>query len=151
MVGTILKLIAPAVIAAGLMSSASTAAPLLGSMAMKNAAEPLTQDVRWRGGWGGGWRGGRGWGVGGFAAGAIIGGALASSYYGPYGYGYYRPYYAPYYYPSYGVYPPPPAAYYGGGYGGGGGSVEYCMQRFRSYDPRSGTYVGLDGRRRPCP
>jgi BA14K-like protein/Glycine zipper len=30
-------------------------------------------------------------------------------------------------------------------------AVEYCMQRYRSYDPRSGTYMGHDGIRRPCP
>jgi hypothetical protein len=30
-------------------------------------------------------------------------------------------------------------------------SVQYCMQRFRSYDPNSGTYLGLDGRRHSCP
>jgi hypothetical protein len=29
--------------------------------------------------------------------------------------------------------------------------VAYCMQRFRSYDPRSGTYLGYDGLRHPCP
>jgi hypothetical protein len=28
----------------------------------------------------------------------------------------------------------------------GGGDVAYCMQRFRSYDPDSGTYLGFDGR-----
>jgi hypothetical protein len=27
----------------------------------------------------------------------------------------------------------------------------YCMQRFKSYDPRSGTYLGYDGARHPCP
>ena len=27
----------------------------------------------------------------------------------------------------------------------------YCSQRFRSYDPRSGTYLGYDGQRHPCP
>ncbi len=27
----------------------------------------------------------------------------------------------------------------------------YCAQRFRSYDPRSGTYLGYDGLRHPCP
>ncbi len=26
-----------------------------------------------------------------------------------------------------------------------------CLQRFRSYDPGSGTYLGRDGRRHPCP
>ncbi|MGB8185593.1 MAG: BA14K family protein [Pseudolabrys sp.] len=25
------------------------------------------------------------------------------------------------------------------------------MQRFRSYDPNSGTYLGFDGLRHPCP
>ncbi|OCK55011.1 BA14K family protein [Bradyrhizobium sp. LMTR 3] len=27
----------------------------------------------------------------------------------------------------------------------------YCSQRFKSYDPRSGTYLGYDGLRHPCP
>jgi hypothetical protein len=27
----------------------------------------------------------------------------------------------------------------------------YCAQRFRSYDPASGTYLGYDGIRHPCP
>lgn len=77
-----------------------------------------------------------GWGapLAGFAAGAIIGGALASgSYYGP-GY-YYGP--GPYYYDDYAYSP--------------GGSVAYCEQRYRSYDPASGTYLGYDGVRHPCP
>lgn len=33
----------------------------------------------------------------------------------------------------------------------GGGSVEYCMRRYRSYNPDTGTYVGYDGIERPCP
>ena len=33
----------------------------------------------------------------------------------------------------------------------GGDPVTYCLQRFRSYDPRSGTYLGYDGYRHPCP
>jgi hypothetical protein len=68
--------------------------------------------------------------------------------------------------PGYG----PPAGYAGGpppGYAGGpppgappvGGAaryagddpVGYCTQRFRSYDPKSGTYLGNDGQRHPCP
>lgn len=32
-----------------------------------------------------------------------------------------------------------------------GGSVSYCMNRFKSYDPASGTYLGYDGIRHPCP
>lgn len=30
-------------------------------------------------------------------------------------------------------------------------AVGYCSQRFRSYDPASGTYLGYDGYRHPCP
>lgn len=30
-------------------------------------------------------------------------------------------------------------------------NAAYCAQRFRSYDPRSGTYLGTDGYRHPCP
>ena len=30
-------------------------------------------------------------------------------------------------------------------------AIGYCMRRFRSYDPESMTYVGLDGLRHPCP
>ena len=30
-------------------------------------------------------------------------------------------------------------------------AVSYCAQRFRSYDPGSGTYLGNDGRRHRCP
>jgi hypothetical protein len=29
--------------------------------------------------------------------------------------------------------------------------VAYCSQRFKSYDPASGTYLGYDGMRHPCP
>jgi hypothetical protein len=57
----------------------------------------------------------------GLAAGAIIGGALANSANQP-------------------VYAAP-----------GGNAVAYCMQRFKSYDPASGTYLGYDGLRHPCP
>jgi hypothetical protein len=32
----------------------------------------------------------------------------------------------------------------------GGGSA-YCAQRYKSYDPASGTYLGYDGVRHPCP
>jgi len=27
----------------------------------------------------------------------------------------------------------------------------YCMNRYKSYDPGSGTYLGYDGNRQPCP
>lgn len=32
-----------------------------------------------------------------------------------------------------------------------GNAVSYCMNRFKSYDPASGTYQGYDGIRHPCP
>lgn len=32
-----------------------------------------------------------------------------------------------------------------------GNTVSYCMSRFKSYDPASGTYLGYDGLRHPCP
>lgn len=32
-----------------------------------------------------------------------------------------------------------------------GDTDAYCSQRFKSYDPRSGTYLGYDGDRHSCP
>jgi hypothetical protein len=133
----------PAVAAAALFTlsiapfaNVASAMPVGNALAIVNAAPLNIDTVQWRGrGWGGG-----GWGVGaGLIGGMIIGGMLASPYYygsGPYG-AYYGPgpYYAP---PVYGG--PPP-----------GDAVAYCMQRFRSYDPGSGTYLGFDGLRHPCP
>jgi len=29
--------------------------------------------------------------------------------------------------------------------------INYCIRRFRSYDPYSRTYLGYDGYRHPCP
>ncbi|MBR1219282.1 BA14K family protein [Bradyrhizobium sp. U87765 SZCCT0131] len=122
------------------LSPASATPVMAGHPALSAASSDLVEHVYWRGrGWGhGGW----GWGApvaGGIIAGALIGGALAAPYgygYGPYGYppGYYAP--GPAYYGA----PPPPS-----------GAEEYCMRRFRSYDPESGTYLGNDGRRHPCP
>jgi hypothetical protein len=128
------KLAAAVVLAAGIASFASVAPalPVADALAIRNAVPATVEPVQWRRGWGG---------VGaGLIAGAIIGGALASPYYG------YGPY--PYYYA-----PPPPPVYYGAPYGApvAGDAVAYCMQRFRSYDPRSGTYLGYDGLRHPCP
>ncbi len=32
-----------------------------------------------------------------------------------------------------------------------GGGLANCEQRFRSYNPATGTYLGYDGRHHPCP
>jgi hypothetical protein len=45
--------------------------------------------------------------------------------------------------------PPPPAPVYAAP--PADDAVAWCMQRYRSYDPRTGTFVGYDGIRRPCP
>jgi hypothetical protein len=115
-------------------ANVASAMPVASAIISANTAPPGLETVQWRGG---GWRGG-GWGLGaGLLGGAIIGGMLASPYY--YGPGPYYYYPGPYYpAPGYVVTPP-------------GNAVAYCMQRFKSYDPRSGTYLGFDGRRHPCP
>jgi hypothetical protein len=112
----------------------SKAFPALTNNATVNSSMPsLVTDARYYGRGYGGRYYGRGYGYGGFAAGAIVGGFLAAPYY--YGGG-------PYYYPGPGYY----------AYGAASGdAVAYCVQRFRSYDPRSGTYLGNDGYRYPCP
>ncbi len=127
-----------AVTAVALMSSTASAVPIGNGLSLSKAAQTNVETVRWRGhgGRGGGWGGA----AAGFAAGAIIGGIIASQQGYGYGYGpgpYYGPAYGPGYYP---------APVYGGGDPEG-----YCMSRFRSYDPASGTYMGFDGMRHPCP
>lgn len=63
-----------------------------------------------------------------------------------FGFGFYGgPVYGPDYDYDYG----PPVIY--GAPAPAGGDVAYCMQRYRSYNPNSGTYLGYDGRRHPCP
>jgi hypothetical protein len=73
-------------------------------------------------------------GIGGFGLGLGLGVGLASPYYG-YNYGYAEPYDGDYYAaaPDYNA------------------SVQYCMDRFKSYDVRSRTYLGYDGERHSCP
>ena len=151
-----LRRTAAAIIIGAAMSSMTGAASALpvGALAIRSSVPAAVETVQWRRGWG--------WGIGaGFLAGAIVGSALTAPYY--YGYGPY-PYYAappgPVYYgapaPAYG----PPAPGYGApaagpasGYGepAAEDAVAYCAQQFRSYDPRSGTYLGYDGQRHPCP
>jgi hypothetical protein len=140
-----------AAISSGNAAPLAPASVLVTSAAGTTDSNSLLTEVQWRrgGGWRGGYRGGygyrRGWGgagVGvGLAAGALIGGAIAAGANPYYGYG--PGYYGPGYYSEPVVVAP--------GYAGGGDSEAYCMQRFKSYDPGSGTYLGYDGQRHPCP
>ncbi|MDO9412912.1 MAG: BA14K family protein [Pseudolabrys sp.] len=114
---------------------ATVAALIIGATTLVAVAPA---DAQWRG------RGGhhhhRGYNnggaiIGGLAAGALLGGIIASQNRGPYYDDGYRPVYreAPGYYA-----------------GGGGDRDAYCFSRYKSYDPRSGTYLGYDGYRHPC-
>jgi hypothetical protein len=121
------------------VAGTASAAPVADGVAIRNAV-PATVEAVWWGWWGP---------AAGFAAGAIIGGALVAPYYYPryYYYGYGPGYYG-YGYPYAGGYYPPAAAP-GPGYASQAGNS--CAQRFRSYDPTTGTYLGYDGQRHPCP
>jgi hypothetical protein len=101
-------------------------------------------------------KGGGNWGNG-FATGAILGlgvGVIAAS---P------KPYYAPppprvYYAPPPVIYappppvvyapPPPPPVYYGRAWTEA--HVEWCITRYRSYNPATNTFVGYDGYVHQC-
>jgi BA14K-like protein len=77
----------------------------------------------------------------GFRGGPVVAFGFGPSYY-DYGYDYgYYPYYDD---DAYAYVAPGPAVVEGD-------SVAYCQQRFRSYDPSTGTYLGYDGLRHPCP
>jgi hypothetical protein len=152
------KIISAALIAALLPSLVlpATAAPVASPHGLQNVVTPSVEAVQYR-------RGGRGFRGGGFAgpavglgiAGALIGGAIigATQPYGPYGY-YGNPYG---YYGNGGYYGYPAPGYPAPGYVAVappypvGDAIAYCMQRFHSYDPSSGTYLGFDGYRHPCP
>jgi hypothetical protein len=117
------------------------AAPISSLTGLQNAMAPSVEAVQYRrGGFRGRGIGGIGLGLG---AGALIGGAIigATRPYGYYGYGAYDPSYPSYY--DQGYISAPPYV--------GGNEFAYCQQRFRSYDPASGTYLGFDGLRHPCP
>lgn len=123
----------------------------------------LAQRGQFRGDRGRGFGRDAGFAVGAAAAGIATGAAIAA---GGYGYGYSDPYYGenyaydPNYDDSY--------AYDNGVTFDAGlplvtfnqptlveqapvmGDASYCAQRYRSYDPASGTYLGYDGLRHPC-
>lgn len=116
----------------------AAAAPIGSPLMLQSTVAPSVETVRYRRGYGPG--------IGLGIAGALIGGAILGATQ-PYGYYGYPGYYGPAYGPAYGVpapyvVAPPPYA---------GDAVAYCLQRYRSYDPYSGTYLGFDGLRHPCP
>jgi BA14K-like protein len=115
-----------------------------------------TATTTWNGGrtaWnGGGWRGDRDFHHRRFFPGAFVAGAALGAYAAYGGPDYYD--YSPAYYDN---------TYYDNGYYDDGGTVAVvpaepaggdaasCAQTYRSYDPASGTYLGYDGLRHPCP
>jgi hypothetical protein len=124
-------------LAIGLLPAMAQAAPLAHDTSVLQArpgGEQIEQ-VQYRG-----WRGHRGHrygygyrhrgygvgaGVAGLAAGAIIGGAIANSQ--------------------------ASQSNYYEGRSSSDGALQYCIQRFKSFDPQSGTYLGYDGNRHACP
>lgn len=71
--------------------------------------------------------------IGGLAVGALAAGAVANAAPGPgyYGYG-------------------GPGQPVGNVYGADPNYVNYCASKYRSFDPRTGTYLASDGYRYPC-
>ncbi|MBB5045883.1 hypothetical protein HNR60_000618 [Rhodopseudomonas rhenobacensis] len=116
----------------------ASAAPMVPNQ-LSGAAASDVQSVQYRGGYhrGGGWRGGprygyghRGYGYGhrgyGYGAGAALGGLAAGAIIGG-------------------------AIASSQAQAVDGNAEAYCSQRFKSYDPGSGTYLGYDGQRHSCP
>ena len=115
-------------------ASALPLTPATGGSDLRASVDATSPLIAVRRGYGRGW----GWGAAGFGTGLLLGGALASPYY-----------YRPYYYGPPAYYAPPPAYYSPSPYAGD--AVAYCSRRYRSYDPASGTFLGYDGVRHPCP
>lgn len=119
---------------ASLLSAApATSAPVMGQPNLSSAADPaITENVQYRrygyrGGPRYGYRGGYGGYGRGYGGGAVLGGLAAG-------------------------------AIIGGAIAAGSAAnaaannnAAYCAQRFRSYDPASGTYLSTDGNRYACP
>ena len=108
-------------------SMPATSAPLMIDSSLSNAAPAATEQVQFRRGYRG-YRGGYGYrgyrrGPG---TGAIIGGLAAGAIIGG-------------------------AIAAGQANAAAQQNAAYCAQRYRSYDPASGTYLNNDGNRYPCP
>ena len=132
---TFQKITSAVLIGASALSFAvpAMAAPVMNQASVAHAVPSSTENVQYyRGGgygrgygYGGGYR--RGYGRGGGGNGALIGGLAAG-------------------------------AIIGGAIAAGAASnaqaqqnANYCAQRYRSYDPASGTYLNNDGNRYACP
>lgn len=107
----------------------SSAAPIRNISAMSSLQNGMVHDVRWRRyhrhhhhHHGGAVAAGV---LGGLAFGAMLGAAAAAP-------------------------PPPPPVYYRPYYAADDDWLAYCASKYRSFDPRSGTYLGYDGLRHPC-
>ena len=147
------------ILAAALMAAAApwlvapAAAAPISLLGLQNAAAPSVETVQYRRSWRGGYRNGISGGAGvglGLAAGAIVGGAIIGATQ-PYGYRGYSGYDGYAYDQGYAYAPGYDQGYVAVSPYTGGSEVAFCRQRFRSYDPASGTYLGFDGLRHPCP
>jgi len=146
--------------AAPWLAAPVAAGPVPAPLGLRSAVAASVETVQYRHAWRGGYhRGGGpvGAGIGlglGLGLAAGVGGAIIGATQ-PYGYSGYAPGYG--YGPGYAYAPGydyAPGYEYAPGYDqgyAGGNEVAYCQQRFRSYDPGSGTYIGFDGVRHPCP
>lgn len=171
------RVAAALVLSTAALGFAGTASALpLSPMASPAAAAPSPiETVQWRGGWGGpgwggpgwggpaygwrgyGWRGG--WGPGypgwGWNRPVVVGPAWGAPGWGwgPGGCGWGGCGWGPGAGFATGVIvgsaiaAPPPVVYAAPP----GNAVAYCMRRFKSYNPATGTYLGYDGRRHRCP
>jgi hypothetical protein len=115
--------------AASVSLQPAAAAPLTVDRSLATSAA-TPQPVRWRhhgwhhhGGWHHGWHH-RGWRHGYYGSGAVVGGLAAGAIIG---------------------------GAIANSQARAANSNAYCFSRFKSYDPASGTYLGYDGMRHPCP
>jgi hypothetical protein len=124
------KLLAAALLAASApwLAGSAAAEPITADRLTQGDTATRTELVQWGGGYGGGWYGPDS------SAGVTV---APRSYYG-----YGRSAYDDYAYDRGAVAPRASS---------NADAVASCQQRFRSYDPASGTYLGYDGLRHPCP
>ena len=123
------KIMLPALLAGSVafaFSVPATSAPLMGQSNISNAAPSSIEAVQYYGHHYGHHHHHRHYHGGGGGAGALIGGLAAGAIIGG-------------------------AVAAGQANAAAQQNAAYCAQRFRSYDPASGTYLGLDGYRHPCP